>query len=108
MVFVFSALGVGLIISAVAPSLETANILGLLIAFLPAFLLWLRVSAGFHPDPVAVAQLCVSWPVHGDYHRGVFLKGAGFSELWPELAALTAYALVVLLASSLLYRRRST
>jgi ABC-2 type transport system permease protein len=40
--------------------------------------------------------------------RGVFLKGAGFSELWPELAALTAYALVVLLASSLLYRRRST
>ncbi|HET9562655.1 MAG TPA: ABC transporter permease, partial [Propionibacteriaceae bacterium] len=38
-VFVFSALGLGLIISAVAPNLETANIVGLLIAFLPAFLL---------------------------------------------------------------------
>ena len=39
--------------------------------------------------------------------RGVFLKGAGFAELWPQLAALTAYAVIVLLASSLLYRRRS-
>jgi ABC-2 type transport system permease protein len=40
--------------------------------------------------------------------RGVFLKGAGFAELWPQLAALAGYALVVLLVSSLLYRRRST
>jgi ABC-2 type transport system permease protein len=40
--------------------------------------------------------------------RGVFLKGAGFAELWPELVALAGYALVVLLASSVLYRRRST
>ena len=39
--------------------------------------------------------------------RGVFLKGAGFTELWPELAALAAYALVMLLVSSVLYGRRS-
>ena len=30
-----------------------------------------------------------------------------FPLVWPQLAALTAYAIVVLLASSLLYRRRS-
>jgi ABC-2 type transport system permease protein len=108
-VFVFSALGVGLIISAVAPSLETANIVGLLIAFLPAFLL-----SGF-AFPLESIPTPLQWLSHafpGRYmvtiSRGVFLKGAGFAELWPELAALTAYALVVLLASSLLYRRRST
>ena len=108
-VFVFSALGLGLIISAVAPSLETANIVGLLIAFLPAFLL---SGFAFPLESIPTPLQWLSYAFPGRYmvtiSRGVFLKGAGFSELWPELAALTAYALVVLLASSLLYRRRST
>ncbi len=39
--------------------------------------------------------------------RGVFLKGAGFAELWPELAALAAYAVVVVgIAVALSARRR--
>ena len=108
-VFVFSALGLGLIISAVAPSLETANIVGLLIAFLPAFLL---SGFAFPLEAIPTPLQWLSYAFPGRYmvtiSRGVFLKGAGFSELWPELAALAAYALVVLLASSLLYRRRST
>ena len=108
-VFVFSALGLGLIISAVAPNLETANIVGLLIAFLPAFLL---SGFAFPLESIPTPLQWLSYAFPGRYmvtiSRGVFLKGAGFSELWPELAALTAYALVVLLASSLLYRRRST
>jgi ABC-2 type transport system permease protein len=108
-VFVFSALGLGLIISAVAPNLETANIVGLLIAFLPAFLL---SGFAFPLESIPTPLQWLSYAFPGRYmvtiSRGVFLKGAGFSELWPELAALTAYSLVVLLASSLLYRRRST
>jgi ABC-2 type transport system permease protein len=108
-VFVFSALGLGLIISAVAPSLETANIAGLLIAFLPAFLL---SGFAFPLESIPTPLQWLSYAFPGRYmvaiSRGVFLKGAGFTELWPQLAALAGYALVVLLASSLLYRRRST
>ncbi|HKX15903.1 MAG TPA: ABC transporter permease [Propionibacteriaceae bacterium] len=108
-VFVFAALGLGLIISAVAPSLETANISGLLIAFLPAFLL---SGFAFPLDSIPVPLQWLSYAFPGRYMvaitRGVFLKGAGFPELWPQLAALAGYALVVLLASSVLYRRRST
>ena len=37
--FVASCLGIGLIVSAVAPSLDTANMAAFLVAFLPAFLL---------------------------------------------------------------------
>jgi ABC-2 type transport system permease protein len=107
-VFVFAALGLGLIISAVAPSLETANISGLLIAFLPAFLL---SGFAFPLDSIPTPLQWLSYAFPGRYmvtiSRGVFLKGAGFAELWPELAALAGYALVVLLASSVLYRRRS-
>jgi ABC-2 type transport system permease protein len=108
-IFVFAALGMGLIISAVAPSLETANIVGLLLAFLPAFLL---SGFAFPLDSIPIPLQWLSYAFPGRYmvavSRGVFLKGAGFAELWPQMAALTAYALVVLLASSLLYRRRST
>jgi ABC-2 type transport system permease protein len=108
-VFVFAALGLGLIISAAAPSLETANISGLLIAFLPAFLL---SGFAFPLESIPTPLQWLSYAFPGRYmviiSRGVFLKGAGFAELWPQLAALAGYALVVLLVSSLLYRRRST
>lgn len=39
--------------------------------------------------------------------RGVFLKGAGFAELWPQLAGLAIYAGSMLLIATMLYRRRS-
>jgi ABC-2 type transport system permease protein len=105
--FVSGALGLGLIISAIAPSLETANITALLIAFLPAFLL-----SGF-AFPLASVPTVLQWLSYafpGRYMvfitRGVFLKGAGFTELWPQLVALTGYAAIMLLVATLLYRRR--
>jgi hypothetical protein len=39
--------------------------------------------------------------------RGVFLKGSGFAELWPELATLAGYALVMVLVAARLYGRRA-
>ena len=38
--------------------------------------------------------------------RGVFLKGAGVAELWPELAALGVYAVVVIAVAIVLTSRR--
>ncbi len=106
--FVFASLGMGLVISAVAPSLDTANILAMLIAFLPSFLL---SGFAFALDQIPVFLQWVSYLFPARFmvtiSRGVFLKGAGFTELWPELAALAAYALVMLVISSILYGRRS-
>ena len=105
--FVFAALGLGLIISAVAPSLETANITALLIAFLPAFLL---SGFAFPLESVPVVLQWLSYAFPGRYMvtitRGVFLKGAGFAELWPQLAALAVSAGRAADAT-VLYRRRS-
>ena len=82
--------------------------LGLLLSILPAFILsgfafplasipgWLQVVSCLFP-----ARFMVT------ISRGVFLKGAGFAELWPELAALAAYAVVVVgIAVALSARRR--
>ena len=105
--FVFCSLGLGLVISAVAPSLETANMLGLLLSILPAFILsgfafplssipgWLQVVSCLFPARFMVTIT-----------RGVFLKGAGLAELGPEIAALGAYAVVVIAVAIVLTRRR--
>lgn len=106
--FVFCSLGLGLLVSAVAPSLETANVVGLLLSFLPAFLL-----SGFafplESVPVALQVLSCAFPARFmvSVSRAVFLKGAGLAEVWPDVAALGAYAVVVLAASTALYARRS-
>ncbi|MFT3971112.1 MAG: ABC transporter permease [Micropruina sp.] len=105
--FVFCSLGLGLVISAVAPSLESANMLGLLLSILPAFVL-----SGFafplSSVPVVLQWISSLFPARFmvDISRGVFLKGAGVSELWPELMALSIYAVVVIAVAVLLSARR--
>ncbi len=105
--FVFASLGIGLIISAVAPTLDTANITALLIAFLPAFLL---SGFAFPLDQIPVALEWFSRIFPARYmvtiSRGVFLKGLGFADLWQELAALAVFSLVVLLIAARLHGRR--
>jgi ABC-2 type transport system permease protein len=106
--FVFAALGMGLLISAIAPSADTANILALLLAFLPSFLL---SGLAFALDQIPVVLQWISYGFPARYmvsiSRGVFLKGAGFAELWPELIALAAYGLVMMVISAAIYGRKA-
>ena len=106
--FVFASLGMGLLISAIAPSLDTANMMAMLIAFLPSFLL---SGFAFALDQVPVFLQWISYGFPARYmvtiSRGVFLKGAGFTELWPEMVSLVAYAVVMLVISSVLYGRQA-
>jgi len=106
--FVFAALGLGLLVSAVAPTLDTANILALLIAFLPSFLL---SGLAFALDQIPVVLQWLSYAFPARYmvtiSRIVFLKGGGFADVWPELVALAAYAAAMIAISTLLYGRRA-
>jgi ABC-2 type transport system permease protein len=106
--FVFASLGMGLLISAVAPSADTANILALLIAFLPSFLL---SGLAFPLDQIPVVLQWFSHLFPARYmvtiSRGVFLKGAGFAEVWPQLVALAAYAAVMVLVAARIYGRKA-
>lgn len=107
--FVFASLGMGLLISAIAPTLDTANIIAMLVAFLPSFLL---SGFAFALDQIPVWLQWISYAFPARFmvtiSRGVFLKGAGFTELWPEMAALVLYAVVMLVVSSVLYGRRAS
>lgn len=105
-VFVFAGLAIGLIISSVTPSPETANIAALLVAFLPSFLL-----SGFAfpiaSMPAALQAVTYVFPAREmvTISRGVFLKGAGLADVWVDLALLVAYAVVAVAVAVRLYGR---
>jgi ABC-2 type transport system permease protein len=104
--FVLCCLSLGLIISSRAPSLEAANFLGLMVAFLPGFML---SGFAFPLNSIPVFLQWVSYLFPARYMtvitRAVFLKGAGVSVLWPEMLALAVYAVIGLTIASLLWAR---
>lgn len=107
-VFVFAGLAIGLIISSVTPSPETANIAALLIAFLPAFLL-----SGFafpiSSMPPLLQAVTYAFPAREmvTISRGVFLRGAGLQDLALELVLLVVYASVAVVVAVRLYGIRA-
>ncbi len=95
-IFLFGALGLGIMVSAMFRSQLMAYQMGTLLSFLPAFLL----SGFIYPlsSMPRVIQL-VSFIVPARYFmevaRGIFLKGIGVELLWFNLLLLLGYAIVV-------------
>ena len=106
--FIISCLGIGFLISAVVPSVEVASIAALLVAFLPAFLL---SDFAFPLDQIPFVLEWFSRVFPGRYmvtiSRDVFLKGAGFEQVWRELGALCIFAVVVTGLAAMRYSRRA-
>lgn len=106
--FILSSLGMGLAMSAIAPSEDTANIGAMMIAFLPSFLL-----SGFvfplEQMPLVVQWISYVFPARYmvSLSRGVFLKGADLAQVWPEVSALALISLVLIVLSTVLYSRRA-
>ena len=105
--FIVCALSLGLVISAVAPSIESANMAGLLISFLPGFML---SGMAFPLESIPVPLQVVSYLFPARYMveiaRGVFLRGASWGILLPQVLQLGAYATVALGIATVLNRRR--
>jgi ABC-2 type transport system permease protein len=105
--FIVCALSIGLVISAVAPSIESANIAALLVSFLPGFML---SGMAFPLASIPFALQVVSYAFPARYMieiaRGVFLRGTSWDILLPQVLALAVYATVALGVATLLNRRR--
>lgn len=106
--YVSCALGMGLIISARASSVDTANQLAALIAFLPTFMLSGFV---FPISSMPWALQAVSYCFPGRYFmvitRTIFLKGGGMEVLWPQMLALTIFAVTIITLAASMYRERA-
>ncbi len=106
--YVICTLGIGLMVSARATSVDTANQLGALVSFLPTFMLSGFV---FPISSLPWALQFVSYFFPARYFmvitRTVFLKGGDPRVLWPQVAALAIFAVVITVLSAALYRERA-
>jgi ABC-2 type transport system permease protein len=95
-IFLFGALGMGIMISAMNRTQLTAYQMGTLTSFLPAFLLsGFIYSIGNMPRIIQAVALFVPARYFMDIARGVFLKGIGLRILWFDFLLLVTYAVIV-------------
>jgi|SRR5579883_330919 ABC-2 type transport system permease protein len=104
--FLMTSLGAGLFLSTVSHTQQQAMMMSFFFNT-PAFLL-----SGFafpiRNMPLVVQYLTYLNPLRYfiEIVRGVFLKGSGFSVLWPQLACLIAYGFLILGLSAARFRKK--
>jgi ABC-2 type transport system permease protein len=109
LLYLFGALGFGLLISTLAHTQALAFQQGLIASMLPAILLsgfifQIRVM----PEPLQLLTYLVPARYFLVILRGIILKGEGLVTYWPQVGALALYGLVVVtLASARLARREA-
>jgi ABC-2 type transport system permease protein len=94
--FILTNLGAGLFISTISKTQQQANMATFLL-FQPLMMLS-GFSFPIRSMPQAVQWLTYLNPMRYflDIVRGIFLKGSGFDVLWPNMAALAVFGVVVL------------
>ena len=104
--FLMTSLGAGLFISTISQTQQQAMMTTFLL-FQPFFLL-----SGFtfplRNMPQSIQYLTLLNPVRYfiEIVRGLFLKGSGVSVLWPQMAALAIFGVVILSLSAMRFRKR--
>jgi ABC-2 type transport system permease protein len=93
-VFLFAALGMGLLISASTDSQQIAFQVAIISSLLPSLILsGLIFPIKNMPLPIQALTLLVIPRYFIAALRGIILKGATFMDIWPQLAAMMALAL---------------
>lgn len=105
--FILTTLGLGLFISTIAKSQQQAMLIAQFFFFMP-FTFLSGFTFPIANMPVVIQYLTYVIPLRYflEIVRGIFLKGAGIRELWPQALALFLIGVSVLTLSVLRFRRR--
>ena len=107
LLFLIGMLGQGLFVSVATKNQMVATQIGTLTSMLP-----IQILSGFvfpvanMPKPLQVIAQIMPATHFIAALRGILLRGNGFGEQWGNLAALLAFALVMVLITSAKFRRR--
>lgn len=107
LIFLIGTLSWGLFISVISKNQLQASQIAMLSAYLPSFLL----SGFIYPIenmPLALQVVTVIVPARYfvEVMKGLFLQGVGFDVLWPQVTALGAYALGILILAKNRFKKR--
>jgi ABC-2 type transport system permease protein len=105
--FLFTALGTGLLISTISNTQQEAFMSGFLV-FLPSLLLsGFMFPVNSMPQVFQWLTLIIPLRHYLEIVRAVFLKGAGFDDLWTQLLALFLMGVTLLWAAARRFRGES-
>ncbi|MFZ5594096.1 MAG: ABC transporter permease [Pseudomonadota bacterium] len=105
-VFLLSSMSIGILVAAVADTLQQALLISFLVLFPVLFLSGTIVP--LESMPLGLQYLAEASPLrhYMEAVLGLFLKGVGIAVLWPRLAAMLAIGAVLLALSVWGFRRR--
>ena len=104
-VFLLSAISLGVLIASAVRTLQQALLLSFFGLFPIMFLSGTLVPIESMPEPLQRLSLLSPLRHYMDVVLGVFLKGAGIAELWPQALALAGIGAVLFSLSLLAFRR---
>jgi len=103
--YLFCVLGIGLLISTLSANQQQAMVSAFF--FLMPAIIFSGFASPISSMPLGLQVLTYADPLR--YFivilRGVFLKGVGFSVLWPQMACLAIFSVLILLASVLRFHK---
>ncbi len=104
-VFLVSAISLGVLIASVTRTLQQALLVSFFGLFPLLFLSGTMVPIESMPRSLQIASLASPLRHYMEVILGVFLKGAGFAQLWPQMLALVAIGAVLFASSVFAFRR---
>ena len=106
-VFLVGALALGIFISTLAKSQLLASQAAFVATFLPAFLLsGFMFDIGNMPRPLQVMTNIIPARHFVTILRGLYLKGTGLAQLWPQCLLLVGFATIMLLLAVRTFKKR--
>ncbi|HEX7571445.1 MAG TPA: ABC transporter permease [Bacteroidota bacterium] len=104
--FILTTLGLGLFISTIARSQQQAMLIAQFFFFMPfLFLSGFAFPVANMPRVIQYATYVIPLRYFLEIVRGVFLKGAGMAELWPQALALFGIGILILSLSVMRFHK---
>ena len=105
--FVLTTLGLGILVSTISRSQQQAMLIAQFFFFMPfIFLSGFAFPISNMPEWIQYLTYLIPLRYFLDIVRGVFLKGIGMPELWPQAVALFVLGVLILTVSILRFRRK--
>jgi ABC-2 type transport system permease protein len=105
--FILTTLGLGIFISTIARSQQQAMLIAQFFFFFPfMFLSGFAFPISNMPKIIQAVTYLIPLRYFLEIVRGIFLKGTGILELWPQAAALTVMGISTLTLSVLRFHKK--
>lgn len=104
--FLLPSLALGILISTVARNQAEAMQMNLLVMLPSVLLSGFAFPRETMPLPIYGMSMLIPVTYYVEILRGIILRGAGLDALWPQATALAAFAVVLVTASAIRFKKR--